>query len=268
MRNLSGVHVHITGVVQGVGFRPFVFNLANVYEITGWVRNSSAGVDIHAEGLPENLEVFLKKLEIEYPPLAIIHSFEVKADKLTGASTFEIHKSQPIPGAYQPVSPDVCVCEDCLREFTTPDDRRFLYPFINCTNCGPRFTIIKDIPYDRPETTMSSFPMCSDCQAEYEDPRDRRFHAQPIACPACGPHIWLQSDNLQIALDEENPVNVIRNAQVLLQEGKILAVKGLGGFHLACDATNEEAVAELRKRKRRIDKPYAVMFPDIETIDK
>jgi len=168
-----------------------------------------------------------------------------------------------VPEAFQPISPDVCICPECLRELLDPSDRRYRYPFINCTNCGPRFTIIKDIPYDRPLTTMSAFAMCPACAAEYRDPSDRRYHAQPVACPDCGPQIWLEIGEARVAEREE----ALQTARRLLREGRILAVKGLGGFHLACDATNPQAVAELRARKLRVDKPFAVMFPNFSAVE-
>lgn len=191
MNELAGQAIHITGVVQGVGFRPFVYGLAHVYGLTGWVRNSSAGVDIVVEGSAAALTAFVHDLQHKLPPLARIDEFHVSHQPANGFARFDIIPSEPIAGAFQPISPDVSVCPDCLRELFDPADRRYRYPFINCTNCGPRFTIIQDIPYDRPKTTMAEFEMCPDCRAEYENPLDRRFHAQPIACPVCGPGVWL-----------------------------------------------------------------------------
>ena len=187
-----GMLVRIQGVVQGVGFRPFVYGLALSRQITGWVRNTSGGVEIRAEGAQKALDDFIQALENEAPPLAHIDGLQVEPCEPDDLSTFEILASAARPGAYQPISPDVSLCADCRRELNDPDDRRYRYPFINCTNCGPRFTIITDIPYDRPNTTMADFPLCPDCAAEYEDPLDRRFHAQPVACPTCGPQIWLE----------------------------------------------------------------------------
>ncbi|MGD2027695.1 MAG: carbamoyltransferase HypF, partial [Anaerolineales bacterium] len=263
---MIGTRIHINGIVQGVGFRPFVFNLAEAYHLNGWVRNSSAGVDIEVQGAPDMVEGFISDLRKKAPPLSKIDEFIVDQIPEQGFSQFKIIHSENDPGAFVPISPDVTICGDCLEELFTPDDRRFLYPFINCTNCGPRFTIIKDIPYDRPYTTMADFPMCPECRAEYEDPKDRRFHAQPVACPKCGPHIWLTS-----AGEEENRLKeqeALQKARHLLKEGKILAIRGLGGFHLACDATNGEAVSELRKRKLRVGKPFALMLPSIQAIEK
>jgi hydrogenase maturation protein HypF len=259
---LSGMHIHINGVVQGVGFRPFVYNLAVQLELTGWVRNTSAGVDIEVDGPRERLQNFVEMLREKAPPLARIDEILVEERTPDGFSEFEIIHSEPIEGAFQPISPDVSLCEDCLREMMDPEDRRYRYPFINCTNCGPRFTIIDDIPYDRPYTTMASFELCEACATEYHDPLDRRFHAQPVACPDCGPHIWLEVDGRRTAEREE----ALQKARSLLKQGKVLAVKGLGGFHLACDATHPDAVRTLRGRKLRVDKPFAVMMPDLETV--
>ena len=267
----NGARIHITGIVQGVGFRPFVYNLATRLGLAGWVRNTSAGVDIEVDGPQGALNDFIAALKREAPPLSQIDSLEAVARPANGFTTFEIIHSEPIEGAFQPISPDVCICDDCLREMMDPHDRRYLYPFINCTNCGPRFTIIADIPYDRPKTTMASFDLCGPCAGEYADPLDRRFHAQPIACPDCGPHIWLETTG-QVPVEEAGPFDaaytqdVIVSAQRLLAHGKILAIKGLGGFHLACDATNPKAVAVLRQRKLRVDKPFALMMPDLEVI--
>jgi hydrogenase maturation protein HypF len=264
MSELAGASIHITGIVQGVGFRPFVYGLATRLALTGWVRNTSAGVDIAVDGTRDSLERFIQALRDETPPLARIDEFQVAQKPPNGFSTFEIIHSQAIPEAFQPISPDVSVCPDCLRELFDPNDRRYRYPFINCTNCGPRFTIIQDIPYDRPKTTMAPFEMCPACAAEYHDPLDRRFHAQPVACPDCGPQVWLETDGLP----EHNAENAIIETRWLLAQGKIVAVKGLGGFHLACDAANLDAVSELRRRKLRVDKPFALMFPDLETVEK
>ncbi len=264
MTALIGVQIHITGIVQGVGFRPFVFNLARQYELTGWVKNTSAGVDILVDGSLDRLVPFIADLKKRPPALARIDSFQVSDCPPNGFENFEIIHSAAIPGAFQPISPDVSVCPDCLRELFDPNDRRYLYPFINCTNCGPRFTIIRDIPYDRPNTTMAGFPLCPDCAAEYSDPLNRRFHAQPVACPVCGPQIALEFNGQKAPAYQEKAA--LQKAQELLLAGKIIAIKGLGGFHLACDAGNPEAVAELRRRKLRVDKPFALMMTDIEQI--
>ena len=263
MNENRGARIHITGIVQGVGFRPFVYSLATRLSITGWVRNTSAGVEIEVDGAPEALDTFVHTLREEAPPLARIDEFHVQERAPNSFSDFEIIHSEAIADAFQPISPDVSLCADCLRELLDPGDRRYRYPFINCTNCGPRFTIIKDIPYDRPHTTMAPFEMCPECASEYKDPLDRRFHAQPVACPVCGPHIWLEVDGESVAEREE----ALQAARRLLREGKILAVKGLGGFHLACDATNPDAVATLRRRKLRVDKPFALMMLDLATVE-
>ncbi len=204
MGELEGRRIHIVGIVQGVGFRPFVFGLASRYALNGWVRNTSAGVDIEVDGVPSVLEAFTTALRDELPPLAQIDEMTVADCPANGFTEFEIIHSEAVAGAFQPISPDVSICPDCLREMFDPADRRYRYPFINCTNCGPRFTIIKDIPYDRPLTTMAGFALCDDCRVEYENPLDRRFHAQPVACPVCGPQVWLEEGD-QLAVNG-NPI--------------------------------------------------------------
>lgn len=275
-----GYRLCATGVVQGVGFRPFVYSLATRLDLKGWVCNTSSGVVIEIEGCPEAMNEFRLALTRDAPPLARIDHLAVEPLPLNHFIRFEIRESASQVGAFQPISPDISICPDCLRELFDPKDRRYLYPFINCTNCGPRFTIIKDIPYDRPQTTMSPFEMCNECSREYHDPLNRRFHAQPVACAKCGPKVGLvNSEQLSVNSDQSsvssdrlsaihNPQSAIEEAQRLLSEGKIIAIKGLGGFHLACDATNENAVAELRRRKGRIDKPFALMMPDVETVER
>jgi len=265
---LRGVKIHITGIVQGVGFRPFVYGLAVRFALTGWVRNTSAGVDMEVSGTQAALDTFIQALKSELPPLARLDRVEVSFGPPGWFTAFEIVHSEEVEGAFQPISPDVCICPDCLRELFDPSDRRYRYPFINCTNCGPRFTIISDIPYDRLNTTMAPFSMCPGCAAEYQNPLDRRFHAQPVACHVCGPKIWLETAGAIFNSPLSEGDIAIHAAQKLLAEGKILAVKGLGGFHLACDATNAEAVAELRRRKLRVDKPFALMMLELATIDK
>lgn len=260
----------VTGVVQGVGFRPFVYGLAARHGLTGFVGNHSGGVFIEIEGPETALIGFQRDLLGQAPPLAHIERVAVEKVTARGDATFTIVNSQAEASVNTLISPDICLCNDCLRELFDPADRRYRYPFINCTNCGPRFTIIQDIPYDRSYTTMAGFTMCPVCRAEYENPLDRRFHAQPNACPVCGPQLWLE---LNPHLQPLNPDfhslvkdNALQAAQQLLAAGKIVAVKGLGGFHLACDAANDEAVQTLRQRKGRVDKPFAVMAPDVETI--
>ncbi|NIN95166.1 MAG: carbamoyltransferase HypF [Anaerolineae bacterium] len=255
--------IHVTGVVQGVGFRPFVHQLAHAHGLNGWVLNTSAGVDIEVEGPAAVLTRFLQELQTEAPPLARIESIKATDHPPDGYEQFEIRRSVAEEGKYQLISPDIALCGDCLGELLDPQDRRYRYPFTNCTNCGPRFTIIEDIPYDRPLTTMRDFIMCADCQEEYDNPLDRRFHAQPNACPVCGPVLSLtDGEGARIATNDE-----ISTVVRLLREGKILAIKGLGGFHLACDATNEEAIQRLRQRKQRPAKPMAVMMATMEDIE-
>ena len=278
MIGTCAVHIHITGIVQGVGFRPFVYNMAMRSSLCGWVRNSSSGVDIVVEGPQHLIEKFSEDLVAEKPPLATIDEVVQNSIQPEGFSTFEIIASKEISGAFQPISPDVSICADCLRELLDPQDLRYRYPFINCTNCGPRFTIIKAIPYDRPNTTMASFKMCAACESQYNDPSDRRFHAQPVACSECGPHVWLemkvepqkfesQSPKIQPQTEYRGDLAIIET-QHLLNEGAIVAIKGLGGFHLACDGLNSTAVSHLRQRKLRVDKPFALMMPDIATVEE
>ncbi len=261
-------HIELSGIVQGVGFRPFVRNLAVEHGLVGWVRNTSAGVEIEAEGPCREMDLFVSELLSRAPPRAQIEEIAVREGPTNGNRDFAILESRPRPDAYQLISPDIGTCWECLAELFDLKDRRTHYPFTNCTNCGPRFTIIRDIPYDRPKTTMNVFPMCPDCRREYEDPTNRRFHAQPNACPSCGPHVWLQDRFGQSLCDAgreegQGDRQVISRAAKALKEGEILALKGLGGFQLACDAGNEGAVSRLRERKRRPHKPFAVMMPDL-----
>ena len=258
-----GLRVRVTGVVQGVGFRPFVYALAERLSLTGWVRNTASGVEVEVDGDPAALQSFVQALRSEAPPLARLDRLEAESQAASGFESFAILESHDQAGAFLPISPDVGICDDCLRELFDPGDRRYRYPFINCTNCGPRFTIITAIPYDRPNTTMAGFPMCPACSAEYEDPRDRRFHAQPIACPACGPHVRLEHAGHGTEQDEA----ALAAARDVLRSGGIVAVKGLGGFHLACDAQNADAVARLRQRKLRVDKAFALMVGDWPTAE-
>jgi len=258
---MASKRIKITGVVQGVGFRPFVYQLAQEHRLRGWVCNTSAGVEIEAEGREEALERFLLELKVKAPPLARIESLSAAEVEPSGYDRFEIRSSRAQKGRYLLISPDIATCEDCKRELLDPSDRRYRYPFTNCTNCGPRFTIIEDIPYDRPKTTMRAFTMCPKCRGEYENPGNRRFHAQPNACPVCGPSLTLTD-----AQGRRLPGDPLPSAAHLLKEGKVVAVKGLGGFHLACDATNEEAVTRMRERKNRPAKPLAVMMATLEEI--
>ncbi len=269
MASVACRRIMITGIVQGVGFRPFVYNLAKKYALAGWVQNTSSGVIIEVEGSTDLLKLFTGALTTEAPPLADIHTLKSEDISTQGYTGFRINDSQTQAGAFQPISPDICTCPDCLVELFDSSDRRYRYPFINCTNCGPRYTIIQDIPYDRPNTTMDTFAMCPDCQKEYHDPSNRRFHAQPVACPTCGPKVWVEASkylNQSLPLYENDRAVVY--TQYALFKGLIGAIKGLGGFHLACDATQTKAVTELRRRKLRVDKPFAVMMPDIETVQQ
>ena len=221
------------GAVQGVGFRPFVYRLATELGLAGWVLNDVRGVEVEVEGAAASLEEFRARLEAEAPPRAVVRSVSVSWHEPAGFRTFEIRRSTG-GGGQKSVSvlPDLATCDDCLAELNDPADRRYRYPFLNCTNCGPRFTIVRALPYDRPNTTMSGFALCADCRREYEEPRDRRFHAQPTACPACGPRLALWSDTGEaLARDDE----ALLAAATALLDGRIVAVKGLGGFHLCCD---------------------------------
>jgi hydrogenase maturation protein HypF len=249
MPNAERWRLKVSGVVQGVGFRPFVYSLARRFGLAGFVGNNSGGVVIEIEGDPASLADFRHDLEAGPPPLAHIESIETESVPVSCIFGFEIHVSDTVPGRSTPISPDIATCAACVKELFDPSDRRYRYPFINCTNCGPRFTIVRDIPYDRPLTTMASFPMCAECEAEYHDPLNRRFHAQPNACPVCGPELTFEPGGQKA--DE-----ALLAAQGALAAGKIVAIKGIGGFHLACDATNEVALLELRRRKGRVDKPF------------
>lgn len=261
---LKRYKIEIKGVVQGVGFRPFVYQLASFLKLKGFVSNTSTGVIVEVEGEEKFLNIFLKKLKTEKPPLSQIYSFKVETLSLIGFKDFIIEKSKKDREVTLDILPDVAVCEHCLKELFNPKDRRFSYPFINCTLCGPRFTILEKIPYDRENTVMKVFKMCENCYKEYTNPLDRRFHAQPIACPQCGPQVELfDCKGNKIAEKEE----ALRRAIEFLKKGYIVAVKGIGGFHLFCLATNEIAIALLRKRKRRLKKPLAVMFKDLAQVE-
>jgi hydrogenase maturation protein HypF len=260
--SLRRVRARVDGTVQGVGYRPFVYRLAGELGIAGWVLNDERGVLVEAEGPPDAVHVFLARLRADAPPLAEVRGVEAQDVPVVGRAGFEIMASEHGGGATAPVTPDSATCEDCLAELADPQDRRHRYPFLNCTNCGPRFTIVRGIPYDRPLTTMADFEMCDACRAEYEDPDDRRFHAQPNACPVCGPQVrLLERDGEPV----EGADDALRAAADDLLAGRILAVKGLGGYHLACRADSEEAVAALRSRKRREDRPFALLVGDVET---
>ncbi len=266
-------HISVKGVVQGVGFRPFVYGLATRLNLHGWVCNTSGGVEILVQGPNCDIDSFIRSLSTEAPTLAKIDELAV-ADEISNIeySTFDIRTSASVEHAFQPISADVGICPDCERELFDPRDRRYLYPFINCTNCGPRFTIIKDIPYDRQATTMAEFGMCERCSKEYQDPLDRRFHAQPTACPDCGPFVALREIRQPFPISSANISSIecrmpaILKTRRLLREGYIVAIKGLGGFHLACDASNSLSVEELRDRKGRIDKPFALMAANMDVV--
>ncbi|HVB61556.1 MAG TPA: carbamoyltransferase HypF [Ktedonobacteraceae bacterium] len=258
----------IQGIVQGVGFRPFVYGQALRLGLAGFVLNDSRGVTIEVEGNRAALADFQRALREEAPPLARIDTITTEPAAPCHETAFSIAHSQAGAERHALISPDTATCDDCLRELFDPDDRRYGYPFINCTNCGPRFTIVQDVPYDRAKTTMRVFPMCPDCQAEYENPLDRRFHAQPNACQLCGPRVYLQDwagDKGQSAINPATTKNPILEAAQRLAVGEILAIKGLGGYHLACDALHVQAVQRLRQRKQREAKPFALMVPDLAT---
>jgi hydrogenase maturation protein HypF len=253
---------HINGIVQGVGFRPFVYRLAHRYELSGSVSNATEGVYIEAEGTPAMLDRFGDSLRAQAPPLARINEIAIEELEPTGQHGFRIDITSRDGSAVTQVSPDVAVCDDCLTEMFDPENRRRQYPFTNCTNCGPRYTIVRRIPYDRRNTSMDVFELCERCEVEYQDPEDRRFHAQPNACPACGPRLIL-CDGGGVPLETHDAV---ATTAAMLRDGKIAAIRGLGGFHLAVNAFDENAVRLLRERKGRAEKPFALMAPDVDTV--
>ncbi|MCK6601226.1 MAG: carbamoyltransferase HypF [Bacteroidetes bacterium] len=250
----------IRGVVQGVGFRPFIWTLAKRHSVSGWVLNHSGGVTIEAEGKQARVQDFISAIRAEKPVHSYISRMDIRPVPVTGIAGFEIRESESDdpPGTF--ILPDLATCPDCLKELFDPADRRFRYPFLNCTHCGPRYSIIQRLPYDRPNTTMKQFRMCPDCRSEYDQPEDRRFHAQPTACPTCGPELDFRLTDGRISGRKEEALQL---AESLLRDGKILAMKGLGGFQLLCDARQEETVKTLRKRKNREEKPLAVLVPDL-----
>jgi hydrogenase maturation protein HypF len=250
----------VNGIVQGIGFRPFVYRLAHHYSLKGEIFNTTTGVSLHVEGLEGDIDAFSRELNEKRPPLAYITEISSKSVPVRNFKEFTIANSINRETFSTLISPDISICKDCLREMLDPEDRRYRYPFINCTNCGPRYTIINNIPYDRPYTSMGKFSMCARCQAEYDDPGNRRFHAQPNACWECGPQVGLY-DNRRNSIETIDP---IKHAVELLKMGNILAIKGLGGFHLVVDAENGEAVSLLRERKQREEKPFAIMSYDVE----
>jgi hydrogenase maturation protein HypF len=256
----SACSIRVRGVVQGVGFRPFVYRLARANTLNGWVLNAEEGVEIHLEGAETGLEAFVRDLKAQPPLAASIAEIDVQPAEPVGLHEFTIRSSQRREQPTVRISPDLAVCEDCLTELFNPADQRYLYPYINCTNCGPRYTVVLGLPYDRPNTTMKDWLLDQHCAAEYSDPADRRFHAQPVACAGCGPSYYLQPRD-RTAREGEGS---ILHAAMLLAAGKILAVKGLGGYHLVCDARNPAAVTALRERKYRKEKPFALMVKNLE----
>ena len=256
--------IRIHGIVQGVGFRPFIHKLVRYYELKGYIKNTSSGVELELEGERPELERFVADVPVKAPKLAVIESVECEYSKeLKNFSDFAILQSKTEEFRNTLISPDICICDDCLRELRTPGDRRYRYPFINCTNCGPRFTIIKDVPYDRCKTSMSEFPMCPDCDREYHNIENRRYHAQPDCCPDCGPQVLFLDAN-----GERTEGDAIELAREYVKSGKIIAVKGLGGMHLACRCDEPAIANELRRRKQRDEKPFAVMCRDADTAKK
>ncbi|HUV71258.1 MAG TPA: carbamoyltransferase HypF [Terracidiphilus sp.] len=259
---LSRRQIQVSGLVQGVGFRPFVYRIATDLGLAGSVWNNASGVVIEVQGDAAVIDSFLGRLRSETPPLARILSVTIEnRDAIGNDAAFRIVESRKGEAVHTLISPDVTVCDDCLREMFSPQDRRHRYPFINCTNCGPRFTIVRGIPYDRPSTSMATFPMCPACQAEYDDPLSRRFHAQPNACWQCGPRLELWTNDGRLIAEHDPIAHTID----LLRAGHIVAIKGIGGFHLAADALNTSSVELLRTRKHRVEKPFALMVPDVET---
>ena len=257
------LRIKIKGVVQGIGFRPFIYRLAGELELKGYVANTTSGVEIEVSGAKKDINAFLERIKKEHPPTADIKQIIIQEEgKDVAYSTFSIKESIDKKG-WTLISPDLAVCPDCLKEMDSPEDRRYKYAFINCTNCGPRYSVIEDLPYDRPKTTMKKFEMCDYCSKEYSNPLNRRFHAQPIACPECGPQLKLLDRQFK-----EVKGDPVENTIKFLLQGRIVGIKGIGGFHIACDPANEKTVAELRKRKNRPHKPFAIMVhPDkIHTI--
>src|SRR5580693_1282867 len=257
----SACSIRVRGVVQGVGFRPFVYRLACANTLNGWVLNAGEGVEIHLEGAETGLEAFVRDLKAQPPPAASIAEIDVRPTEATGLHEFTIRTSQRRERPTVRISPDLPICDECLKELFDPANPRYWYPYINCTNCGPRYTVVLALPYDRPSTTMKDWLLDDYCSVEYANPGNRRFHAQPVACPACGPSYYLHPHLHSTTGGSEGS---IRRAAAMLRAGGILAVKGLGGYHLACDARNPATVAALRDRKYRKEKPFALMVRDVE----
>ncbi|HZD46724.1 MAG TPA: acylphosphatase, partial [Acidobacteriaceae bacterium] len=251
--------IRVRGVVQGVGFRPFVYRLARANTLTGWVLNGDQGVEIHLEGADQDMESFVRQMQSKPPAAASISDVEVGPAPCEGLTGFTIRESHHTERPTVRVSPDLPICEDCLKECFDSENPSYQYPYINCTNCGPRYSVVISLPYDRANTTMQPWLLDAYCDAEYHDPANRRFHAQPVACPVCGPDVFLRQDGVRIA----EGAAAIQCAADLLRDGKIVAVKGLGGYHLACDARNSVSNAALRDRKYRKEKQFAVMAKDI-----
>lgn len=252
----------VRGIVQGVGFRPFVARLAETHRLAGWVLNADRGVEIHVEGSRAAIDAFANALHTDAPPAAHVVAVDTVDAARAGLDRFLIRESERRGTPTARMSPDLPVCEDCLTEMLDSHARRFEYPYINCTNCGPRFSLVRALPYDRGRTTMAPWPLCSACETEYRNPRDRRFHAEPVACPTCGPNYWLA----EAPRDRRDGGAAISRAAQLLQSGAIIAVKGVGGYHLCCDATNPAAVRALRDRKYRKSRPFAVMARDLSVV--
>jgi hydrogenase maturation protein HypF len=253
------LRIHISGVVQGVGFRPFVYRLAARHSIVGWVRNGERGVEIRAQGSDLDIDAFVAALVDEAPAASALAEIDIGQAPAGTFTEFTIEATQRTGDVSVRVSPDLAVCTDCLAELRDPADRRFGYAYVNCTNCGPRYTIVTQLPYDRPNTTMRDWPMCEPCAREYRDPLERRFHAQPVACPRCGPEFVLE-----YGTETARGPDAVRRGSELLREGKVLAIKGLGGYHVACDAANPDAVRAVRERKFRKERPFAVMVRDLD----
>lgn len=272
--NIKRIFIKVEGVVQGVGFRPFVYNLAKSLSLNGYVNNNSEGVNIDIEGSEDNINIFLQKLKNEKPPLSRIYNIKIEEKNIVNYRVFTINESIKKDNKFTLISPDIAICKDCREDILNPENRRYRYAFTNCTNCGPRFSIIKSLPYDRDKTTMKIFKMCTDCYNEYKNPNNRRFHAQPNACIDCGPKLWVTDSNGKTINDDQlindfhNSYIPVKYTQKKLKEGKIIVIKGLTGFHLVCDALNEDAVKLLRQRKNRPDKAFALMMKDIDTVKK
>src|SRR5215510_6705079 len=260
----SACSIRVRGVVQGVGFRPFVYRLAQANTLAGWVLNGEDGVEIHLEGAEQSLDAFVHALRTEAPPAATITEIKVASTKPVGLEDFTIRTSEHRDHPTVRISPDLAVCDACLKELFDPSDPRYGYPYINCTNCGPRYSVVLSLPYDRCNTTMKLWTLDAYCDGEYQDPANRRFHAQPVACPSCGPNYFLHEHNESVG----QAGSAISTAARLLKDGKILAVKGLGGYHLACDARNASVVRSLRERKFRKEKPFAIMVRDLNVAQR